>query len=85
MLRKHNNVYILDVQMPDGSWTEITVDSGAADNVCPLGWAQCFSMDQVQDKDRINFVGPNGMPIQHYGSRNVFVKAEASPFQGQGK
>ena len=36
---------------------EITVDSGAADNVCPLGWAETFGMVPVEANDRINFVG----------------------------
>ena len=84
MLRRQGGVYLLDAMMPDGSWTEITVDSGAADNVCPLGWGQCFGMQTLQDRQRINFVGPNGMQIQHYGSRDVFVKTQSYPFQRQG-
>ena len=84
MLRRHGGVYLLDAMMPDGSWTEITVDSGAADNVCPLGWGQCFGMQTLQDRQKINFVGPNGSPIQHYGSRDIFVKTETYPFPRQG-
>ena len=79
-MRKQSGVYVLDAMFPDGSWTEITVDSGAADNVCPLGWAQRFEMKEVEDQKKVNFVGPNGSPISHYGSRDVFVKAAASLF-----
>ena len=79
-MRKERGVYLLDVMLLSGEWTEVTVDSGAADNVCPLGWAECFSMQAVQDGQRQNFVGPNGSPINHYGCRDVVVKAVASTF-----
>ena len=80
MLRKQGRVYLLDAKMLDDSWTEITVDSGAADNVCPLGWGQCFGMQTLQDRQKINFVGPNGSPITHYGKRDVQVQAASVVF-----
>ena len=79
-LRKQNGVYLLDVMFPNGSWSEITVDSGAADNVCPWGWAECFNVQNIQAKDRINFMGPDGSPISRYGSKDVMVKAVSSSF-----
>ncbi len=75
----------MDSMLPDGSWTEITVDSGAAENVSPLDWAPCFATRTVRDQDRLKFVGPNGSPINHFGSKDVFVKVQAAPFQRQGQ
>jgi len=72
--------FVLDAMFPDGSWTEITVDSGAAENVCPSDWAQGYSIQLVDDNKKMKFVGPNGSPIQHYGSKDVFVKTVSSVF-----
>ena len=79
-LRRQKGVYLLDVQMPNGNWKEITVVSGAADNVCPWEWAKEFGLNEIAEENRIRFVGPNGSPIQHYGNRLVRVQAMSSVF-----
>ena len=50
--------------MPNGEWKEITIDSGAVDNVCPWDWASEFGLNEISDENKTKFVGPNGSPIQ---------------------
>ena len=67
--------YIMEVQFVDGEKTEITVDSGAEENVCPWNWGSQF---EVLEADRwMNFRNASGGRIEHYGKRNVVV---TSPF-----
>ena len=55
----------------DGVKTEITLDSGAEESVCPRNWGSQFKLQQA---DRwLNFKGANGSKIEHYGQRNVRV------------
>ena len=49
MRKDPKGTFVLDAMFPDGSWTEITVDSGAAENVCPGGWAQGYNIQLVDD------------------------------------
>ena len=63
--------YLLDVYFEDGAKTEITLDSGAEESVCPRNWGSQFKLQQA---DRwLNFKGANGSKIEHYGQRNVRV------------
>ena len=67
--------YILDVAFAGGRKTEITVDSGAEESVCPWEWGEEFGVNQ--EGQNMVFRGANGAWINHYGERKVFVQ---SPF-----
>ena len=67
--------YLLDVAFTGGKQTEITVDSGAEENVCPWEWGEEFRVDRSGKK--MVFRGANGAWINHFGERKVFVY---SPF-----
>ena len=67
--------YLMDVSFAGGGRTEITVDSGAEESVCPWGWGEQFG---VRPADRwMTFKNACGGTINHYGTREVLVE---SPF-----
>jgi hypothetical protein len=67
--------YLMDVSFVGGGRTEITVDSGAEENVCPWGWGEHF---EVKPADRwMSFKNASGGSIEHFGKRDVLV---SSPF-----
>ena len=67
--------YLMEVQFVGGEKTEITVDSGAEENVCPWEWGSQFD---TKEADRwMNFRNASGGRIEHWGKRDVFV---TSPF-----
>ena len=69
MTKSGSGSYILKVDFLGGGRGEITVDSGAEENVCPAGWAPQF---QVKSPNRkMNFRGANGSEITHYGQKEV--------------
>ena len=58
-----------------GKPTQITVDSGAEENVCPKEWGQKFG---IRDPEQwMKFRGASGKWIEHFGHRDVQVE---SPF-----
>ena len=67
--------YVLDLRFVGGDKTELTVDSGAEENVCPRSWGGMFEMRHPDQWMR--FRGANGNWIQHHGHRDVKVE---SPF-----
>ena len=77
MMRKKGGSYVMDVGFVEkvaGGWVsrgvaEITVDSGAEESVCPLGWREWFGM--VKAARKMNLVGAGGGSIEHYCSRRV--------------
>ena len=67
--------YLMQVRFINGEETEITVDSGAEENVCPWGWGLQF---ETKEADKwMNFRNASGGNIEHYGKRDVIV---TSPF-----
>ena len=67
--------YLMDVYFVDGGKTEITVDSGAEESVCPWSWGTQF---EVRPAERwMTFKNASGGIINHYGTREVKV---VSPF-----
>ena len=63
--------YLMDVNFVGGGSTEITVDSGVEQNVCPYNWGSQFGIDPP---DRwMNFRNASGGYIDHLGSRRVEV------------
>ena len=67
--------YLLDVAFVGGEKTEITVDSGAEENVCPWEWGEQFGVQEAER--RLRFRNASGGEIVHYGQRDVQV---VSPF-----
>ena len=72
---KARGSYVMRVKFPDNSVSEITIDSGAEENVCPWHWGQQFGMKQ--SPQLLNLVDASGGSIPHYGQREVVV---TSPF-----
>ena len=76
MLRQNGRgSFLMDVNFVDGERTEITVDSGAEENVCPSDWGRQFKMKPA--KREIKFKNASGGLIKHHGQRDVLV---VSPF-----
>ena len=67
--------YMMDVKFVGGGKTEITVDSGAEENVCPWGWGSQFEVTPASSM--MYFRNASGGRIAHYGQRVVEVE---SPF-----
>ena len=65
----------MDVQFVGGERTNITVDSGAEENVCPWDWGKQFETRDARVKR--DFRNASGGAIAHYGERDVLVE---SPF-----
>ena len=70
-----NGSYVMRVKFPDGEETEITVDSGAEESVCPYEWGEVFGISN--STRTLNLINASGGIIQHYGTRTVRVQ---SPF-----
>ena len=55
----------------DGRETEIVVDSGAEENVCPKWWGESFGIEKA---DKPLFLrSASGDRIAHHGQRNVLL------------
>ena len=68
--------FVMDVSFVGGEKTEITVDSGAEENVCPWEWGK--ELFGTKDASTwMAFRNVNGGTIKHYGARDVMV---VSPF-----
>jgi hypothetical protein len=61
----------MDVKFVGGESTEITVDSGAEESVCPWEWGEIFPVDEGVPK--LKFRNASGGLIPHYGKREVRV------------
>lgn len=80
MLIKKKGSYIINVDFVKstgsggfekvGSET-ITIDSGAEESVCPLGWGESFGLQAVGKSGRMRMVNAAGDVMPHYGSRKV--------------
>jgi hypothetical protein len=67
--------YLMQVKLVGGGETEITVDSGAEENVCPWEWGKQFKM--VDADNWMHFRDASGGTIPHHGRRDILVE---SPF-----
>ena len=65
----------MKVEFLGGEATEITVDSGAEENVCPYEWGWQFQTREP--KKWMRFKNASGGDIEHWGERDVIV---SSPF-----
>jgi hypothetical protein len=65
--------YLMEVNFVGGGKTQITVDSGAEENVCPWEWGVQFG---IAPADRwMKFRNAGGGLMEHYGQRQVMVEA----------
>ena len=69
--------YMMDVCFVGGGRTEITVDSGAEENVCPWEWGEFFGVQACDASNMMQFRDASGGAIEHFGEREVIV---SSPF-----
>ena len=53
----------------------ITIDSGAEESVCPLGWGDFFELTAVKPGKEMKMVNAGGGEMPHYGSRRVTFAA----------
>ena len=67
--------YLLKAKFSDEEETEIVVDSGAEENVCPKKWGEAFGFEK--EFRPLNLRSASGGKIPHYGEREVIVE---SPF-----
>ena len=67
--------YLMDVRFVGRGSTEITVDSGAEESVCPWNWGSQFAIKPASKW--MAFRNASGGNINHYGTREVMV---VSPF-----
>ena len=77
-IRLHPNgrgSYTMHVSFVNGGKTEITVDSGAEENVCPWEWGSQFETKPAEKK--MSFRNASAGRIEHFGSRVIQVE---SPF-----
>ena len=49
----------------------ITVDSGAEESVCPLGWGEMCGLEPVKPGKELRMINAGGGAMKHYGSRKV--------------
>ena len=63
--------YLMEVQFIGGGKTEITVDSGTEENVCPWEWGVQFGTEEASYT--LNLVNASGGNIPHWGKRAVKV------------
>ena len=64
--------YLMTVEFVGGEKTEIVIDSGAEESVCPKEWGEkLFPMREGEEK--MKFRGANGNNIPHLGQREVMV------------
>ena len=77
MLLKPNGKgsYLMEVSFVGGGSTQITVDSGAEESVCPWEWGSQFGLRPADQW--MAFRNASGGLIEHYGTREVLVE---SPF-----
>ena len=67
--------YLMKVEFEGGGPTEIVVDSGAEENVCPKWWGEGFGLDRMCKT--LNLRNASGVTIPHLRQREVLVE---SPF-----
>ena len=56
--------YVMKVKFVDGEETEIIVDSGAEESVCPLWWGKKFGL--FRPNKWLNLVNASGKKIVHH-------------------
>ena len=80
MMKQKKGSYVLNVEFvkkkEGGGWEAmgkevITIDSGAEESGCPLGWGESFGLEPVKPGKELKMINAGGGAMQHYGSRKV--------------
>ena len=92
MMKQKKGSYVLEVdfvkKMSEDRFEKIgseviTIDSGAEESVCPLGWGEAFGMVPVPTGMGMRMINAAGDQMPHYGGRKV--EFAATFFLRQGK
>ena len=74
MLRPNSKgSYLMDACFVGGGRTEIIVDNGAEENVCPASWGSQFP--RLEAKREMHFKDASGTKIPHLGAKTVLLRA----------
>jgi hypothetical protein len=65
--------YLLKANFVGGAETDIVVDSGAEENVCPKWWGESFGLDN--SGRTLNLRSASEARISHWGEREVVVES----------
>ena len=60
--------------------SEITIDSGAEESVCPGSFGKMFNVKVARDEEKMRLVNASGWMIEHVGQRDVWFQAKTSGF-----
>ncbi len=63
--------YLMDLKFENGDITEVTVDRGAEESVCPRWWGQQYGTPPA--KVWMNLNGAGGHSLGHFGERTVLM------------
>ena len=61
------------MKFPEGEETNIVIDSGAEENVCPKWWGESFGFESSFKP--LNLRSASGDKIPHHGARKVMVES----------
>ena len=81
------SVFEINIVESETKWVKIAIDSGAAESVCPMDWANEFKVTPCAPGKEQKFVNASGGPIKHYGEKKVALinpgdnKIIGMPFQ----
>ena len=81
-VRVEKNTYVYDIQMADGEFTTMTLDSGAGCNVWPRGKPAGGSRLEPKT-DKMRMVAANGSEIANYGQRVIRSRGIDAGFTGR--
>ena len=73
MIERHGS-YIMEVEFVGGEKTEIVVDSGAEESVCPREWGEKL-FGTTESEEKMRFRGAGGDQIPHHGQREILVRS----------
>jgi hypothetical protein len=72
MLRLNGKAsYMMDLKFEDGEATEVSIDSGAEESVCPVWWGSKYGLKPATKW--MDFTGAGGRSLGHYGEGVVRV------------
>ena len=84
MLKQKRGSYVMEVELVQKKVGEkgeikfekvgqetITIDSGAEESVCPLGWGDSFGLEGIKPGREMRMINAGGGVMPHYGSRSV--------------
>ena len=73
MRKTPSGSFVLDIDFRDGGSSNIVVDSGAEENVCPKNWGSQFGLSDPRFP--LLLKGAGGEKLDHHGERRVHFTA----------